>query len=115
MSSMNVTVEAVAGAVVEISLPTVGRIATVMEPTSSVTVFDKYSIAGLGVSNDKTFVFTQLTPQDTWTINHNLLKFPSVTVVDSTNAVVVGEAAYVNENTLVLSFNGAFSGKAYLN
>lgn len=115
MSDMNVTVEAVAGTVVEVSIPTVGRIATAIERTSSITVFDKYSIAGLAAESDKSFVFTQLTPQDTWTINHNLLKFPSVTVVDSTNAVVVGEAAYVNENTLVLSFNGAFSGKAYLN
>jgi hypothetical protein len=115
MSDMNVTVEAVAGTVVEVSIPTVGRIATAIERTSTVTVLDKYSIAGLGVSNDKAFVFTQITPQDTWTITHNLLKFPSVTVVDSSNSVVVGDVEYTNENTLVVSFNGGFSGKAYLN
>ncbi len=115
MSDMNVTVEAVAGTVVEVSIPTVGRIATAIERTSTVTVLDKYSIAGLGVSNDKTFVFTQITPQDTWTITHNLLKFPSVTVVDSANRVVVGEVEYINENSLVVSFSGGFSGKAYIN
>jgi hypothetical protein len=115
MSSMNVTVEAVSGAVVEISLPTVGRIATAMEPTSSVTVLDKYSIAGLSVYSDKAFVFTQMTPSSEWAINHNMSKFPSVSIVDSTNSVVVGEVQYIDKNSVTVTFNGAFSGKAYLN
>jgi hypothetical protein len=39
---------------------------------------------------------------------------PNITVVDSGGTVVEGSYNYPNENTVVLSFNGAFSGKAYL-
>lgn len=64
---------------------------------------------------DKTLVFVQDEASDTWTIEHNLEKFPSVTVVDSANDVVVGDIEYVDENNLVLKFSGPFSGKAFLN
>jgi len=64
---------------------------------------------------DKTFVFTQGSAANTWTVNHNLEKFPSVMVVDSGNNVVVGEITYTNNNSLTLSFSSTFSGKAYIN
>ena len=64
---------------------------------------------------DKNFVFTQGSAASTWTINHNLEKFPSVTVVDSANNVVVGDIAYTNTNSLTVSFSSTFSGKAYIN
>lgn len=115
MSEMNVTIEANAGNIVEVSIPEVSRIVTAVKPTNSITVLDKYSIAGLSLGSDKTFVFTQSSPQSVWTINHGLQKFPSVSVVDSANRLVVGEVEYTNENTLTVSFSGGFSGKAYIN
>jgi hypothetical protein len=62
-----------------------------------------------------TYTHNQSTPSDTWNINHGLTKFPSVTVVDSSGNKVVGDVKYTDNNNLVLTFNGAFSGKAYLN
>lgn len=64
---------------------------------------------------DRTFVFTQGTAAREWTIQHDLNKFPSVTVVDSAGTVVIGEISYVDNNTIILHFSGAFSGVAYLN
>jgi len=64
---------------------------------------------------DKNFVFTQGSASNSWTINHNLEKFPSVTVVDSGNNVVVGHITYTNTNSLTVSFSSSFSGKAYIN
>ena len=51
---------------------------------------------------------------NTWTINHNLNFNPNVTVVDSAGTNVEGEVRYPNANQLVVSFQSAFSGDAYL-
>jgi hypothetical protein len=61
-----------------------------------------------------TYTHTQALASATWTINHNLGYFPNVTVVDSAEDEVVGDINYVNNNTLIISFNGGFSGNAYL-
>ena len=67
-------------------------------------------------SGDKTFKHTQSAESNTWTINHGLNKKPSVTVTTAaTEAVVIGEVTYTNNNTLVVSFEAAFNGIAYLN
>lgn len=63
----------------------------------------------------KTFIFEQGIASDTWVINHNLNKKPSVTIVDSADNVVEGAEKYIDENTIEIYFNGAFKGKAYLN
>ena len=64
---------------------------------------------------DKTFNFEQGVASARWEIQHNLKKFPSVTVVDSANNTVVGDVEYIDANNLVVTFSGAFSGKAFLN
>jgi hypothetical protein len=51
----------------------------------------------------------------TWTVTHNMGKYPSVTVVDTAGDEVFGDVNYVSVNQLVISFNAPFSGKAYLN
>ena len=61
------------------------------------------------------YVHEQAVASDTWTINHNLGYYPSITVVDSSGNVVKGEAAYTSSNQVILSFAGGFAGKAYLN
>jgi len=62
-----------------------------------------------------TYIFTQATPSSIWTIAHSLEKFPSITVVDSSNNVVVGFSTYDNSNQITLEFSAPFAGKAYLN
>lgn len=65
--------------------------------------------------SDKHYMHRQDSASATWIINHNLDKYPSVSVVDSAGNVVVGEIAYNNTNQLTVKFTAAFSGKAYLN
>lgn len=60
-------------------------------------------------------VYTQITPATIWMISHGMNKFPSVTVVDSANSVVVGEVIYLDKSNIKIMFSAGFSGKAYLN
>lgn len=64
---------------------------------------------------DKHYEHRQNTPSRTWTIQHNLNKKPSVTVLDSANSEVIGEVIYIDDNNLELHFSAQFSGIAYLN
>jgi hypothetical protein len=64
---------------------------------------------------DKNFVFTQAVASDTWVIQHDLNKFPSVTSVNINNFEVYGEVVFNNINNLTINFSGAFSGKAFIN
>ncbi len=66
------------------------------------------------VGTDKKYIYTQDIATDVWNVNHNLNKYPSVTVVDSAGSVVIGEVTYIDENNLKVEFSGAFSGKVYL-
>tara|TARA_R110000764_G_scaffold26757_3_gene63769 strand:- start:186 stop:686 length:501 start_codon:yes stop_codon:yes gene_type:complete len=64
---------------------------------------------------ETTYTHDQGLPSITWTIQHNLNKRPSVTVVDTGGAVVIGEVEYTDSNNIIVIFNAAFSGEAYLN
>jgi hypothetical protein len=64
---------------------------------------------------DKTFTFTQNSASDTWSVTHNLNKFPSVSVVDSGKSAVLGSVEYINKNELTITFSAPFSGYAYMN
>lgn len=61
------------------------------------------------------YVFEQGVASDTWEIQHNLNRFPTVTIVDSGENVVTGAITYIDSNNVLIKFNGAFKGKAYLN
>lgn len=64
---------------------------------------------------DKTFEFTQAVPSATWTIQHGLGKFPSVSVANNNNILMYGNITYIDNNNLTINFSAGFSGKAYLN
>jgi hypothetical protein len=66
-------------------------------------------------ATDKHFEFTQASPSITWTVNHDLNKFPSVTVVDSAGTQVFGDVDHTDNDNLTITFINQFSGKAYLN
>jgi hypothetical protein len=71
------------------------------------------------LSIQETFKFSHIHNQtvssSTWSITHNLNKFPSVSVVDSSNEEVIGEVQHTNSNSLIVKFSAPFSGKAFLN
>lgn len=73
------------------------------------------NVLRLPIVYDKNYLFIQNQVSDEWIINHNLNKFPSVTIIDSAENVVVGEVEYIDLNNLKIKFANGFSGKATLN
>ena len=75
------------------------------------------AISGLQDVLDRlwTFTFEQSMASDTWEIEHNLGRNPSVVIVDSAGNVFYPAVQYINENKVVVTMNGATTGKAYLN
>jgi len=67
------------------------------------------------VAVTETYFHDQGVPSQVWTVQHNLNKRPSVTVVDSAGSDVIGKISYINDNELTITFNASFSGSAYLN
>lgn len=64
---------------------------------------------------DASFTFVQTVASATWIVQHNLGKFPAVTVVDSSGHEVVGDISHSNPNSLTIFFSAPFAGSAYLN
>ena len=62
-----------------------------------------------------TFIHEQGVASAVWTVQHNLNKYPSVTVVDSSGNELMTEIEYVDTNTVQITMNGASKGRAYLN
>ena len=62
-----------------------------------------------------TYKYLKTSAGSTWTITHNLDKYPSVTVVDSGGTKVQGDVTYNSANQLTITFSSSFSGTAYLN
>tara|TARA_R110000796_G_scaffold56005_2_gene130110 strand:+ start:738 stop:1451 length:714 start_codon:yes stop_codon:yes gene_type:complete len=67
------------------------------------------------LAGDKNYVFSQDVALNPWVVTHGLNKYPSVSVVSSSNEVVYGDVQYDNLNQVTITFNGAQTGKAYFN
>ena len=77
--------------------------------------FYDFAVFTLSSQGVPTFVFEQNAPATTWNIQHNLGKFPSVSVINNNNVVINGEVTYIDNNNVQLNFSAGFTGKAYLN
>lgn len=92
---------------------------TYISGNGNLVVDNDYFISLLGYdvsgNTDKTFVFTQIVPEIQWTVQHNLDKFPSITVIDTSDTVVIGSYTYIDNNNVTLNFSAGFAGKAFLN
>jgi hypothetical protein len=84
----------------------------VLTATSSTTAEWLTPASGTG---DLSYTYTQIIASSIWNVTHGLNKHPSVIVIDSAGTVVIGDIQYIDANNLILTFTGAFSGKAYLN
>ena len=60
------------------------------------------------------FTYYQTPASSTWTIDHNLGFKPVAVVIDSAGTNCEGSISYPNNNTMVITFNSAFEGTAYL-
>lgn len=66
------------------------------------------------ISVSRRHVHYQTTPSDTWLITHALGGEPSITVVDSSKTMVIGEVRYISNTQIEVQFTAPFSGLAYL-
>lgn len=64
---------------------------------------------------DKTYVHTQNAATTTWTIAHNLGKFPTPIIIDNEGDTVECDIAYTNNNSITLTFSNNTAGVCYLN
>lgn len=89
----------------------------VIEETENEEIqIDSENIVNIGPINyDKNYLHQQDVPSNEWIINHNLNKYPAISVIDSGNNEVVGEVEYIDLNNLKINFIGSFTGKATLN
>lgn len=100
---MNISINTTESNVIEVQVP----------QRTAVSVVDRGSFQAFQV--DKHFTHNQTTAAASWTIQHNLGKFPSVMIVDSANNVVAGEILYIDLNSVQVTFKSAFKGKAFFN
>lgn len=80
-----------------------------------ISIYSNTNNSSISGGGDKNFTFVQGVPSAVWTIQHNLGKFPSVTVVDTAGTEVEGEVRHIDNNSLVLEFSAGFAGQASLN
>lgn len=66
-------------------------------------------------ASDSFYLHEQPIASASWVIDHNLGKYPSVTIVDSSNEECEGNVLHVSLNRVIVSFSAAFSGRAFLN
>ena len=78
-------------------------------------IYYDFAVFQLSSQQSPTFTFNQVVASTTWVINHDLGKFPSITVIDTAGTVVTGEYTYTDNNNVTLTFSAGFAGKAYLN
>jgi hypothetical protein len=61
------------------------------------------------------YLHTQMTPSSKWTIQHNLGRYPSVTVLDSSGNEVHGNVKHISPYVVQIEFAYPFGGKASMN
>ena len=70
---------------------------------------------GIQGTADLNYQHDQMTASDIWLVTHNLGKYPSVTIIDSSGSVCEGHVEYISALQLSITFSSAFAGMAYLN
>jgi hypothetical protein len=68
-----------------------------------------------GGGADATYVHVQSTASATWTVGHNLGKYPSVSVVDTGGTTVIPDVHYDSPAAVTLTFGAPTSGQAFCN
>ncbi len=66
-------------------------------------------------TNIQTVIYMQPAAESTWTITHNLHRYPSVTIVDTNDTVVYATVTYLSVDAVRVTCTPATAGKAYLN
>ena len=67
-----------------------------------------------GAAGSVFYVHTQASASAVWTINHNLNGQPTAVVLDSAGTQCEGTFSYPSGNQMIITFNSAFTGTAYI-
>lgn len=67
------------------------------------------------VTSSANYTHNQSQPLNIWYVQHNLDKYPSVSIIDSAGSMVVGDISYIDTNSLSITLAVGMSGKASLN
>ena len=86
-----------------------------INPEQAMITLSKLNAVPITYTYERAYIHNQTSPASTWTVAHNLNKYPSVSVVDSAYEEVIGEIEYLTPNTLEVRFTAPFSGQAYIN
>lgn len=70
---------------------------------------------GSSEGGDKNYYYSQGTPQEQWVIEHNLGKYPAVTVISSAGEQIYCDVTFNSINKVTLSFGSPLSGAAFMN
>jgi len=80
----------------------------------TVDIVDEAAFGGGGGGEVFRYVHDQAIPDNEWTVTHSLGGYPSVTIVDSAGTEVVGSVEYLDSDTIRVTFNSGFAGRAFL-
>lgn len=83
-------------------------------PTVEITSPGPQGQPGQFSPGDIAYTHTQSVASATWTINHNLGFKPIAVVLDSAGTNCEGSFSYPTVNQMVITFNSAFTGTAYI-
>lgn len=64
---------------------------------------------------DRHLMYEQSTPEQVWTIVHNLDKYPSINLLDENGVIMFADIKYVDMSTVQISFATPVIGRALLN
>lgn len=93
---------------------TIGTVITGNEPDVTISGIAPNQVLDFVIPIGGTYVHTQYSASNQWTINHNLGYQPNVTVVDSSGSLIEGNIQYTTPDSIVLLFSASFAGTAYL-
>jgi|CXWL01.1.fsa_nt_gi hypothetical protein len=69
---------------------------------------------GYAYINKSVYTHSQVVAAITWTVNHNLGDFPSITTVDTSGNEIFGTVSHISNNSAQITFAVAEDGFAYL-
>jgi hypothetical protein len=88
--------------------------AIIVVPNNPIITVQTPGPQGPSASAQIFYVHTQAVASATWTINHNLNGNPTAVVLDSAGTQCEGTFSYPTVNQMLISFNSAFTGTAYI-
>jgi len=103
------------GVNVKVTTSSGNKISVTPKTNKNNVVVSRRAVLSSEAASDKNYVHDQASPSTTWTINHNLSKYPSVSIVDSAGTLIIAEVEYTSTSQVVITFDSSTSGKAYLN